>query len=46
VPTRRVSLVWRKSFPRLPAIEALRRGILDADLQGVTKLSGAEAVAH
>jgi len=46
VPTRRVSLVWRKSFPRLPAIAALRRGILEADLQGVVKLSDAEAVAH
>lgn len=45
-PLRRVSLVWRKSFPRLPAIEALRRGILDAGLHGVTLLPDAKPQSH
>ena len=38
VPDRRVVLAWRKSFPRLPAIEALRQAILKCQLPGVTKL--------
>ncbi|MBN9430552.1 MAG: LysR family transcriptional regulator [Burkholderiales bacterium] len=37
-PFRRVSLVWRKSFPRMQAIEALRHAVLKAELPGVTKL--------
>jgi LysR family hydrogen peroxide-inducible transcriptional activator len=37
-PDRRVVLVWRKSFTRLPAIEALRRAILKCPLPGATKL--------
>jgi LysR family hydrogen peroxide-inducible transcriptional activator len=37
-PFRRVSLVWRKSYPRLAAIEALRQAILAAGLPGVTML--------
>ncbi|MFP5462256.1 MAG: LysR substrate-binding domain-containing protein [Gammaproteobacteria bacterium] len=45
-PQRRVSLVWRKSFPRLPAIEALRRAILSAGLQGVTLLQDAKPQSH
>lgn len=45
-PQRRVSLVWRKSFPRLPAIEALRRAILSAGLQGVTLLPDAKPQSH
>jgi len=45
-PSRRVSLAWRKSFPRLQAIEALRRAIIDAKLAGVTALPDAQAVAH
>jgi LysR family hydrogen peroxide-inducible transcriptional activator len=45
-PQRRVSLVWRKSFPRLPAIEALRRAILSAGLQGVTLLRDAKPQSH
>ncbi len=32
VPDRVVALAWRKSFPRMPAIEALRRAILRCDL--------------
>jgi LysR family hydrogen peroxide-inducible transcriptional activator len=38
VPDRRVVLAWRKSFTRLPAIEALRAAILKCPLPGVTKL--------
>ena len=45
-PLRRVSLVWRKSYPRTPAIEALRAAILSADLPGVQKLPGERARAH
>ncbi len=32
VPTRRVALAWRTSFPRPQAIEALRRAVLDTAL--------------
>ncbi|RPH65165.1 MAG: hydrogen peroxide-inducible genes activator, partial [Burkholderiales bacterium] len=45
-PHRRVSLVWRKSFTRAPAIEALRRAILDAELPGATKLSAERPASH
>jgi len=45
-PSRRVSLVWRKSFPRTPAIEALRAAILASDLDGAEKLPDAMPVAH
>lgn len=38
VPDRRVVLVWRKSFTRLPAIEALRHAILKCPLPGAEKL--------
>ena len=38
VPDRRVVLVYRKSFPRKAAIEALRRSILYTPLNGVDKL--------
>ncbi|MCX7902042.1 MAG: LysR substrate-binding domain-containing protein [Burkholderiaceae bacterium] len=39
-PDRRVVLVWRKSFPRQPAIEALRRAIVACPLHGVRMLEG------
>ena len=45
-PHRRVSLVWRKSFTRAPAIEAVRQAILDAGLPGVTSLPGERPVFH
>ncbi|OGA15486.1 MAG: LysR family transcriptional regulator [Betaproteobacteria bacterium RIFCSPLOWO2_02_FULL_66_14] len=38
VPQRRIAIVWRKSFPRPQAIEAIRQAILACDLPGVTKL--------
>lgn len=45
-PHRRVSLAWRKGYPRLPAIEALRRAILAAGLPGVTLLTDERPVIH
>ena len=42
-PDRRVVLAWRKSFTRMPAIEALRQAILKCPLPGVTKLPDAKA---
>ncbi len=40
VPDRRVVLVYRKSFPRKAAIEALRQAVLLCPLSGATKLPG------
>ena len=45
-PVRRVSLAWRKSYPRRKAIEALRAGILAAKLPGVSTLPRAPEVSH
>lgn len=38
VPDRRVVLVWRKSFTRMPAIDAISEAIAACGLPGVTKL--------
>jgi len=38
VPSRRVGLAWRRSFPRPEAIEALRKAILTTNLPQVEKL--------
>jgi LysR family hydrogen peroxide-inducible transcriptional activator len=38
VPDRRIVIAWRKSFPRLPAIEAIRKAVLASPLAGVTML--------
>jgi LysR family hydrogen peroxide-inducible transcriptional activator len=46
VPTRRVVLAWRKSYPRTEALDALRSAILSIDLPGVTSLADAAAVPH
>ncbi|MEW5757177.1 MAG: LysR substrate-binding domain-containing protein [Pseudomonadota bacterium] len=40
VPSRRVALAWRKSFPRPQAIDTLRRGIEACALPGVTEVLG------
>lgn len=45
-PVRRVSLAWRKSYPRRKAIDALRAGILGAKIPGVSTLPKAPEVAH
>ena len=39
VPTRRVVLVWRRSFTRYEAIAALRNAVYACALKGVTRLS-------
>ena len=39
VPTRRVVLAWRRSFPRYEAIAALRNAIYACSLPGVKRLS-------
>lgn len=39
-PTRKIGLVWRSSFPRSKAIDAVRAGMLDAHLPGTRPLSG------
>ena len=41
-PSRTIGMVWRRSFPRLAAIRALRDGILACDIKGVTRLADAE----
>ena len=38
MPSRRVALAWRKSFPRPLAIEAIRQAIFSCDLPGVNFL--------
>ncbi len=43
-PTRRVVLAWRRSFPRLTAVEALAQAVYACGLPGVTMLND-EAVS-
>jgi LysR family transcriptional regulator, hydrogen peroxide-inducible genes activator len=43
VPSRRVALAWRRSFPRPRAVEAVRQAILACKLPGVTMLPNATA---
>jgi LysR family hydrogen peroxide-inducible transcriptional activator len=38
VPDRRVVLAWRKSFTRMPAIDAISEAISSCELPGVSKL--------
>lgn len=42
VPSRRIALAWRRSFPRPKAVEALREAILSCPITGVKKLPDAE----
>ncbi|MES1942612.1 LysR family transcriptional regulator [Salinisphaera sp. PC39] len=42
-PSRRIALVWRKSFPRPRAIQALRQAILECELNGVALLTEQQA---
>jgi LysR family transcriptional regulator, hydrogen peroxide-inducible genes activator len=44
VPDRRVVLAWRKSFTRMPAIDAISDAIAQCDLPGVRKLDMPVAV--
>lgn len=41
-PSRRIALIWRRTFPRFRAISALRDCILDGGLQGVSFLPQAQ----
>lgn len=45
VPDRRVVLAWRKSFTRMPAIDAICDAIAACDLSGVSKLDMSAAVS-
>jgi LysR family hydrogen peroxide-inducible transcriptional activator len=45
-PSRRISIVWRKSYTRVAAIAALRSAILALDLPGVTMLPDAAPLSH
>jgi len=38
IPARRIALAWRKSFPRVEAIEALARAVAQAKVTGITHL--------
>jgi len=40
-----VVLAWRKSFPRTQAIEALRQGILAAEVPGIETIAAAPSGA-
>lgn len=43
-PSRRIALVWRRSFPRMQAIRALHDAILASDIHGVDLLPDAAPV--
>jgi LysR family transcriptional regulator, hydrogen peroxide-inducible genes activator len=42
VPSRRIALAWRRTFPRPRAVEAVRQAIIACKLPGVTLLPQAE----
>ena len=46
VPSRRVVLAWRKSFPRAAAIELLRKSILSLDLAQLRPWPDARPLVH
>jgi LysR family hydrogen peroxide-inducible transcriptional activator len=39
VPSRRIVLAWRRTFPRYEAIAALRNCVYACSLQGVRRMS-------
>ncbi|MDN5843322.1 MAG: LysR substrate-binding domain-containing protein, partial [Alcaligenaceae bacterium] len=45
VPDRRVVLIWRKSFPRMAAIESLRHAVLTCGVPGVQMPADSDAPA-
>lgn len=45
-PSRRIVLAWRKSFPRVRAVQAVREALLACKLPGVTWLAKAAPVEH
>lgn len=42
VPSRRIGLVWRKTFPRIQAIQRVREAVVSGPMQGVRFLLDAE----
>lgn len=46
VPSRRVALAWRRSFPRPKAVEAVRQAMLACKLPAVTMLPNAPAASE
>lgn len=42
-PTRRIGLIWRRSFPRQQAVQILRDAILNGGIRGVRMLHDAQA---
>ena len=45
-PSRRIVLAWRKSFPRVKAVQAVRDALLACKLPGVALLPAAKPVYH
>ena len=45
-PSRRIALAWRKSFPRVRAVEAVRAALLACKLPGVTLLPRAQPAEY
>ena len=46
VPSRRVVMAWHKSFPRVAAIEVLRKSILALDLKQLRFWPAAQPLVH
>ncbi len=45
-PSRRIVLAWRKSFPRVKAVQAVRDALLACKLPGVATLLAAKPIEH
>lgn len=45
-PSRRIVLAWRKSFPRVKAVQAVRNALLACKLPGVAPLPAAKPIEH
>ncbi len=45
-PSRRIALAWRKSYPRVRAVQAMREALLACKLPGVVLLPTAKPINH
>jgi len=45
-PSRRIGIIWRRSFPRAAVIRVLRDGVLECGVRGVTLLNEAAQLAE
>ena len=45
-PSRRIVLAWRRSFPRMRAVQAVQQALLACKLPGVTLLPREKPIAH